>query len=59
MPNPLSGLTPALAAICAKGKVLPAIGQALLDLLGPDTDETFDRLLTDQDDKKKPIEIVL
>jgi len=59
MPNPLSGLTPALAAICAKGKVLPATGQAILDLLGPDTDETFDRLLTDQDEKKKPVEIVL
>lgn len=44
MPNPLSGLTPALAAICEKGKVLPATGQALIDLLGPDTDETFDRL---------------
>jgi hypothetical protein len=59
MPNPLSGLTPALAAICEKGKVLPATGQALIDMLGPDTDETFDRLLTDPEDKKQPFEIVL
>ncbi|MEW6386318.1 MAG: hypothetical protein AB1491_02215 [Thermodesulfobacteriota bacterium] len=59
MPNPLSGLTPALQAICDKGKVLPATGQALIDLLGPDQDETFDRLLTDADEKKKPVEMVL
>jgi hypothetical protein len=59
MPNPLSGLTPALQAICTKGKVLPATGQALIDLLGPDQDETFDRLLTDSEEKKKPFELVL
>lgn len=59
MPNPLSGLTPALAAICEKGKVLPATGQALIDLVGPDQDETFDRLLTDADERNKPVELVL
>lgn len=59
MANPLSGLTPALQAICSKGKVLPATGQALIDLLGPDQDETFDRLLTNADDRKKPVEMVL
>lgn len=59
MPNPLSGLTPALAAICEKGKVLPATGQALIDLLGPDQDETFDRLLTDAEERFKPVDLVL
>lgn len=59
MAHPLAFLASPLAAICGKGKVLPATGQALIDLLGPDQDETFDRLLTDVEDKRKPFEAVL
>ncbi|MEM4720950.1 MAG: hypothetical protein QXT73_02650 [Candidatus Methanomethylicaceae archaeon] len=59
MTNPLACLSPALAAICEKGKVLPATGQALIDLVGPDQDETFDRLLTDAEERFKPVDLVL
>ncbi|MCL6446658.1 MAG: hypothetical protein K6U04_00670 [Armatimonadetes bacterium] len=46
MRNPFAGLQPALAVICREGKVLPATGQAMEDLMRPDHEEVIDRLRT-------------
>ncbi|WP_258358481.1 hypothetical protein [Moorella sulfitireducens (nom. illeg.)] len=46
MPNPFSGLMPALKVILEEGRVLPATGQAMEDLTRPDHEEVIDRLRT-------------
>ncbi len=47
MPNPLSPLSPALAILASEGRVLPATGQAIVDMASTDPDEIYDRLITD------------
>jgi hypothetical protein len=44
MPNPFAALTPALAVLATEGQVLPATGQALVDLARPDIDEAYDQV---------------
>jgi hypothetical protein len=44
MANPFAGLRPALEVIQEEGKVLPATGQAMEDLVRPDHVEVIDRL---------------
>ena len=51
MPNPFSGLRPALEVIAQEAEILPATGQALEDLMRPDQDEVYDRIRTGIDDK--------
>jgi hypothetical protein len=46
MRNPFSGLKPALEVILQEGRVLPATGQAMEDLVRPDHEEVIDRLRT-------------
>ena len=43
MPNPLSGLKPALEVLAQNVDILPATGQAVEDLLRPDQEEVEDR----------------
>lgn len=47
MPNPFSPLAPALAVLATEGRVLPATGQAIIDLASADPDETYDRLISE------------
>ena len=47
MPNPFSSLTPALTVLATEGRVLPATGQAIIDLANADHDETYDRLISE------------
>lgn len=47
MPNPLSPLSPALAILASEGRILPATGQAIVDMASTDPDEIYDRLITD------------
>lgn len=51
MPNPFSGLRPALEVIVDEAEVLPATGQALEDLMRPDQEETYDRIRGGADDR--------
>lgn len=51
MPNPFSGLRPALEVIAQEAEILPATGQALEDLMRPDQEEVYDRIRTGIDDK--------
>lgn len=44
MPNPFSGLRPALEVIAEEAEILPATGQALEDLMRLDQDEVYDRI---------------
>jgi hypothetical protein len=44
MPNPFTSLTPILEVLAAEGQVLPATGQALVDLARPDIDEAYDQV---------------
>jgi hypothetical protein len=44
MPNPFIGLRPALDVIAKEGRVLPATGQAVEDLMRPDQEESYDRV---------------
>ena len=44
MPNPFEGLRPALEAIAREGRILPATGQAVEDLMRPDQEEAYDRV---------------
>ena len=44
MASPFAALTPALTTLATEGQVLPATGQALVDLAAPDTYELYDRL---------------
>jgi hypothetical protein len=49
--NPFAPLRPALEVITKEGKVLPATGQAMEDLMRPDHEEVIDRLRAHPDDK--------
>jgi len=51
MSNPFAPLQAALEVITREGKVLPATGQAMEDLMRPDHEEVIDRLRTHPDDK--------
>jgi len=49
MANPLSGLTPALEVLVQNVDILPATGQAVVDLIRPDQEEIEDTILTQDD----------
>jgi len=51
MPNPFSVLQPALEVLVTEGRVLPATGQAMVDLITPDLEEAFDRVTGGRDEK--------
>lgn len=51
MSNPFAPLRPALEVIAKEGKVLPATGQAMEDLMRPDHEEVIDKLRSHPDDK--------
>jgi hypothetical protein len=44
MRNPFEGLRPALEVMVQEGKVLPATGQAVEDMMRPDQEEAYDRV---------------
>lgn len=44
MRNPFEGLRPALEVMVKEGKILPATGQAVEDLMRPDQEEAYDRV---------------
>lgn len=56
MPNPFEGLLPALEFIAKEGKVLPATGQAMEDLMRPDHAEVIDTIRLGDD---KLMEVLL
>ncbi|MCA9873385.1 MAG: hypothetical protein KC441_07010 [Anaerolineales bacterium] len=43
MPNPFNPLQNALRLLCTESEVLPATGQAVVDMVMPDIDEIYDR----------------
>lgn len=43
MPSPFADLAPALDAIASQGRVLPAMGRAIVDGMRPDIEELYDR----------------
>ncbi|QUV82433.1 hypothetical protein J8C01_03660 [Chloracidobacterium sp. D] len=43
MPNPFAPLQPALRILATEGRVLPATGQAIVDMVSPDLEEAYDR----------------
>jgi hypothetical protein len=45
MPNPFSSLAPVLSVLATEGCVLPATGQAIIDLAAADPDEVYDRII--------------
>jgi len=47
VPNPFSPLAPALAVLATEGRVLPATGQAIIDLASADPEETYDRVISE------------
>ena len=51
MPNPFAPLQPALEALATEGRVLPATGQAIIDLVSPDLEEAYDRATGGRDEK--------
>jgi hypothetical protein len=55
MTKPLSGLKPVLEVLAQGVDILPAIGQAVEDLLRPDQEEVEDSILSRED---KRIEII-
>jgi hypothetical protein len=44
MGNPFEGLRPALEVMAREGRILPATGQAVEDLMRPDQEEAYDRV---------------
>lgn len=46
MPNPFAPLQEALTILCTEAQVLPATGQAVVDMVMPDTEEIYDRTLS-------------
>jgi len=44
MRNPFEGLRPALEVMVKEGKILPATGQAVEDMMRPDQEEAYDRV---------------
>jgi len=51
MANPFTPLQPALEALATEGRVLPATGQAIVDLVSPDLEEAYDRATGGRDEK--------
>lgn len=51
MANPFGALEPALQVLASKGTVLPATGQAVLDLVSPDLEEAYDRATGGRDER--------
>lgn len=51
MPNPFAPLQPALQALATEGLVLPATGQAVIDLVSPDLEEAYDRATGAREEK--------
>ncbi len=49
MPNPFATLRPALELLAQEGRILPATGQAMEDLVRPDHEEVVDRLRAGED----------
>lgn len=47
MPNPFASLAPALEVLATEGRVLPATGQAIIDLAAADPEETYDRAISE------------
>ena len=47
MSNPFSSLAPALTVLATEGRVLPATGQAIVDLASADPGEVYDRILSE------------
>lgn len=46
MPNPFAPLQDALRVLCTEAQVLPATGQAVVDMALPDAEEIYDRTLS-------------
>jgi hypothetical protein len=51
MPNPFAPLQPALRILATEGRVLPATGQAIVDMVSPDLEEAYDRATGGRDEK--------
>lgn len=51
MPNPFAPLEPALRILASEAHVLPATGQAMVDLVAPDLEEAYDRFTGGRDEK--------
>jgi hypothetical protein len=51
MPNPFAPLQPALEILTREGRVLPATGQAIVDMVSPDLEEAYDRAAGGRDEK--------
>lgn len=47
MPNPFTSLAPALEVLATEGRVLPATGQAIIDLAADDPEEYYDRAISE------------
>ena len=50
MPNPFAPLQPALQTLATEARVLPATGQAIVDLVLPDLEEAYDRVTGGKDE---------
>ncbi len=50
MGNPFASLEPALRVLATEGRVLPATGQAVIDLVSPDLEEAYDRATGGRDE---------
>lgn len=50
MPNPFAPLQPVLRVLAEESRVLPATGQAIIDLVRPDLDEGYDRAIGGRDE---------
>jgi hypothetical protein len=50
MPNPFAALQPVLRVLTEESRVLPATGQAIIDLVRPDLDEGYDRAIGGKDE---------
>lgn len=51
MPNPFASLQPALNILSSEARVLPATGQAVIDLVSPDLEEAYDRATGSRDER--------
>ncbi len=51
MPNPFAPLQPALQILATEARVLPATGQAIVDMVSPDLEEAYDRAAGGRDEK--------
>ncbi|GAB4533399.1 MAG: hypothetical protein Fur0018_22700 [Anaerolineales bacterium] len=51
MPNPFAPLQPALQILATEARVLPATGQAIIDMVSPDLEEAYDRATGGRDEK--------